>query len=119
MAITSIRGYDVFYTLSFMAVTFFVTGAMCLGGALMRVPQYDDKEIWSELAYTHRVSSYDADEREKLRLKMNRTVADVGELRGYLEHKIQGVDERYQKVADDFYRHLSLNAKKAKTKGHQ
>jgi hypothetical protein len=130
------RATDVFYQLTFLAITFFVTGAICLGGALMRIPQYDDAKIKAQIEHDfnwQRKTLEGVDKRLTKEIAVLRQ--DSGEGRGELQRELNiwesqhreleakvaeqlkliiAVDKDMKKIGDDLYRHFSLNMKKPK-----
>jgi hypothetical protein len=100
-----------FHELAFLSCTFFVTGAICLGGALFNLPHYNDARVWQEIKYLNVWAASKADFNE-LNMRLGTVTHDVSDARG----RIEFVNKKFQDVADDFYRHLSLNAKKARVR---
>lgn len=123
----------VFYQLAFLAATFFTAGAICLGGALMRIPQYDPQPIRQWITqyndYTYKVL-------EGVERRLDKEIAkvrqDSGEAKGALGHNIDLLrqliadfdmkhaynNSEQQKLIDkighDLYAHFSLQMKKPK-----
>jgi hypothetical protein len=103
-----------FHELAFLACTFFVTGAICLGGALYNLPRPHLGHLLEALSETQLDVANLRDGFHNNTVAIARLDQDLGEARG----RANFLDKKYQAVADDFYRHLSLNAQK-KTRGHQ
>lgn len=118
-----------FYQMAFLAATFFVAGSICLGGALMRIPQYDPKPMGQYIADLDKMHEQDIRAMDK---RLSREIAQVrqdsGEGKGQLsrridlmstnldvlDHSLLEHGKLIDKIGHDLYSHFSLQMKKPK-----